>query len=70
MEKVWQAYGDREHLLNFANQGQFIGTISSQSDNWQKRIYKYTRKPSAWRKDIVSSNGKGGDQIVTGHSRR
>ncbi len=61
MEKAIQAYGDKEHIAAFANNAQFIGSISGPEDNWSKHAYKYIRKSPAWRMDI---EGKGGDAGV------
>ncbi len=52
VEKALQAYGDKERLSAFGNDCQYIGTISSQSDNWQSHEFKYTRKAPSWRKDM------------------
>ena len=55
IEKSLQAYGDKEHLLLLAKRGQFIGTISKQSNDWKKEAYRYARKDAAWRQDIDCS---------------
>ena len=51
IEKSIQAYGNQEHLADFADSAQFIGSISSPDDNWQKHAYKFIRKSPAWRTD-------------------
>lgn len=52
IEKALQAYGDKEHLLLFANRAQYIGNIAKESNDWEKQPYKYVRKDNFWRKDI------------------
>jgi len=65
IEKSLQAYGNKEHLISFANDAQFVGSISSQDDAWTKHAYKHVRKSPAWRTDIENDPFASNNSINT-----